>query len=42
MTPNWEAFEQAIAILIVATPFMFGVLAVFAGATYLSTKVGGG
>lgn len=37
--PNWEAFQQAVAILIVATPFMFGVLALFALATYLLSKI---
>ncbi len=30
MTPNWDAFEQAIEVLLVATPFMFGVLTLFA------------
>lgn len=30
LSPNWEAFEQAIGIMLVATPFMFGVLTLFA------------
>jgi len=37
MTPNWEAFRQAVAILIVAAPFLFGALALFALATFLLT-----
>ncbi|MFZ5827958.1 MAG: hypothetical protein ACOY94_26940 [Bacillota bacterium] len=41
MTPNWEAFEQAIGILVVATPLMFGLLALFAGATYLLHRKAG-
>jgi len=28
-SPDWEAFRQAIAVFIVALPFMFGVLALF-------------
>lgn len=39
MTPNWEAFQQAVGILIVATPFMFGVLTLFAAATYLLSRL---
>lgn len=39
MTPNWDAFQQAVGILIVATPFMFGVLSLFAGATYLLSRL---
>jgi len=39
MTPNWDAFSQALGIMIVATPFMFGVLGLFAGATYLLSRL---
>lgn len=39
MSPNWDAFLQAIGILIVATPFMFGVLALFAVTTYLLSRL---
>lgn len=39
MQPNWEAFQQAVGILIIATPFMFGVLSLFAIATYLLSKL---
>jgi len=28
-SPNWEAFRQAVAVFVVALPFMFGVLALF-------------
>lgn len=37
--PDWEAFRQAVGILIVATPFMFGVLSLFAFATYLLARL---
>lgn len=37
MHPNWEAFRQAVAILIAAAPFLFGALGLFALATYLLT-----
>lgn len=30
MTPNMDAFYEAISITILATPFMFGALALFA------------
>lgn len=39
MNPNWAAFEQAIEIMVVATPFMFGVLSLFAVAVLLLSKV---
>ena len=43
-TPNWEAFRQAVAMLIVALPFMFGTLTLFAlvtlGLTYLKSPDG--
>lgn len=39
MTPNWAAFRQAVEILVVATPFMFGVLTLFAGTIYLLSFV---
>lgn len=41
MNPNWEAFEQAVEIMVVATPFIFGVLSLFAGAVLLLSKVEG-
>lgn len=39
MQPNWEGFQQAVGILIVATPFMFGVLSLFAITTYLLSRL---
>ncbi|MFZ5814723.1 MAG: hypothetical protein ACOY93_05420 [Bacillota bacterium] len=39
MQPNWEALRQAVGILIVATPFMFGVLTLFAGAIHLLSRL---
>lgn len=39
MTPNWDAVQEALRIALVATPFMFGTLALFAltmvGLSYL-------
>lgn len=37
--PDWEAFGQAVGILIVATPFMFGVLGLFSVATWLLSRI---
>ncbi|HEY8346400.1 MAG TPA: hypothetical protein VIL07_03895 [Symbiobacteriaceae bacterium] len=43
-TPNWEAFKQAVAMMILALPFMFGTLTLFAlvtlGLTYLKSRDG--
>lgn len=39
MNPNWDAFRYALGVLIVATPFMFGVLSLFAISTYLLSRI---
>jgi len=39
VTPNWDAVSEALRIAVVATPFMFGTLTLFAftmvGLSYL-------
>lgn len=30
MNPNWDAFRQAINVMLLATPFMFAVMMLFA------------
>lgn len=37
--PDWDAFGQAVGILIVATPFMFGVLGLFSVTTWLLSRI---
>lgn len=39
MTPNWEAFKQAVVLMSIAGPFMFAVLALFALVITLLSKV---
>lgn len=39
MTPNWEAFREAVVLMTIAGPYMFAVLALFALVITLLSRV---
>lgn len=39
LSPNWPAFKQAVAVFVLALPFMFGVLALFSLVTIGLSKL---